>query len=196
MAEALLHKTKHMEDLSLHILDIVENSITAGATDIEIEIIEDIQKNLLTIRIKDNGKGMDEDTRKKALDPFYTTKNTRRVGLGLSMLAQAAEEAAGTFTIESALGKGTLITARFAYDHIDRKPIGNMAETIATCLVSTGAEVNLRYYHRKDGNEFVFDTKDIKRELDDVAINTPDIIAVLKGYIEEGLQKINKRSNK
>jgi anti-sigma regulatory factor (Ser/Thr protein kinase) len=193
MAEALLHKCERMEDLSLHILDIIENSIAAGATEIEIEITEDIQKNLLTTRIKDNGKGMDETTRKRAIDPFYTTKNTRRVGLGLSMLAQAAEEASGGLTIESELGKGTTITAHFVYDHIDRKPVGNMAETIATCLVSTNASTNIRYYHCKDGHEFVFDTKEIKRELRDVPINTPEIISILKQHIEEGLQTITKK---
>lgn len=196
MAEVLLLKSERMEDLSLHILDIIENSISAGATHIDIEINEDTKKNLLTIRIKDNGKGMDEATCKKALDPFYTTKNTRRVGLGLSMLAQATEEAAGTFRIDSETGKGTTITAQFVYDHIDRKPIGNMAETIVTCLVSTGAKADVRYRHRKDGNQFIFDTQDIKKDLEDVVLNTPEIIAVLKEYIEEGLQKINKRSSK
>ena len=185
-----------MEDLSLHILDIVENSIAAGATQIEVDIVEDTDSNLLIIRIEDNGKGMDEETRKKAVDPFYTTKTTRRVGLGLSMLAQAAEEAGGNFSLDSAPGRGTTITAQFVYDHIDRKPIGNMAETIATCLVSGGEAVNIRYRHRRNGNEFVFDTKDIKRELKDVALNTPEIIAVLKEYIKEELQKINKRSHK
>lgn len=196
MAEALLPKSKRMEELSLHILDIIENSITAGATNIDIEINEDTKKNLLTIRIKDNGKGMDEATCKKALNPFYTTKTTRRVGLGLSMLAQATKEAAGTFRIDSEAGKGTTITAQFVYDHIDRKPIGNMAETIATCLVSTGAGADISYRHRKDGNQFIFDTKEIKRELKDSALNTPEIIAVLKEYVEEGLRKINTRSSK
>ena len=182
-----------MEDLSLHILDIVENSLAAGATDIDITIREEIGKNRLTVIIKDNGKGMDETMLEKVLDPFYTTKNTRRVGLGLSMLAQAAEEADGNCTISSEPGKGTTITACFAHDHIDRKPLGNMAETIAACLVSIGARTNIRYCHHKNDAVFVFDTKEIRKEINGVVLNTPQVVSVLKQHIERGLEAIEKK---
>ena len=182
-----------VEDLSLHILDIIENSIAANATRIELEIEEKIAANLLIIKIKDNGKGMDAETMKKALDPFYTTKKTRSVGLGLSMLAQASQEADGDFKIRSEPGKGTDITAQFVYDHIDRKPLGNMAETIVACLVSLGPETNLRYRHCRETNEFIFDTSEVKKTLSGVAINNAGVISFLKKHLEDGLNAIKKK---
>ena len=182
-----------MEDLSLHILDIVENSIAAGATNIEVEIDERIAENLLIIRIKDDGKGMDKETLLKVLDPFYTTKKTRSVGLGLSMLAQASKEADGRFDIKSKPGEGTDITAEFVYNHIDRKPLGNMAETIAACLVSLESGMDLRYRHRRNNNEFLFDTKEIKKVLSGVAISNVEVISFLRQHIEVGLNQIAKK---
>jgi hypothetical protein len=182
-----------VEDLSFHVLDIVENSIAAGATRIEIHIEEKIRENSLIIKIKDNGKGMDKETLTKALDPFYTTKKTRSVGLGLSMLAQAAEEADGSFNIESSPGRGTSISAQFVYDHIDRKPLGNMAETILACLVSLGSGTDLIYSHSRNNNEFVFDTREIRKVLSGVAINNADIISFLKQHIKEGLNEITEK---
>jgi len=182
-----------VEDLSLHILDIVENSVAAGATNIEVEIDERITENLLIIKIKDNGKGMDKETLVKVLDPFYTTKKTRRVGLGLSMLAQASKETGGRFDIKSEPGEGTDITAQFVYNHIDRKPLGNMAETIAACLVSLESGMDLRYRHRRNNNEFLFDTKEIKKVLSGVAISNVEVISFLRQYIEVGLNQIAKK---
>ncbi len=139
-----------MEDLSLHTLDIAENAIRAGARKIEIGIFEDIKGNLLSIRIKDDGAGMDEETLKKALDPFFTTKRNRRIGLGLSMLAQAAKEAGGDIKLDSKIGKGTDVLATFRYDHLDRKPLGDMNETMAT-LIAGHPEVHFIYEHKKNG---------------------------------------------
>ena len=185
-----------MEDLSLHILDIIENSIAAAATSIELEIEERTMENKLIINIKDNGKGMDKDTLTKALDPFYTTKKTRSVGLGLSMLSQAAHEAGGVFNIQSEPGRGTSIHAEFVYDHIDRKPLGNVAETIVACLVRLGPHTDLRYCHRKNDDEFVFDTRETRKMLNGVPMNNAEVISFLKQYIEEALNDIEQRSNK
>jgi anti-sigma regulatory factor (Ser/Thr protein kinase) len=193
VVEASWRRRELVEDLSLHILDIIENSIAAGATSIEVQIEERITENLLIIKIKDNGKGMDKKKLVKALDPFYTTKKTRSVGLGLSMLAQASQEADGSFDIKSKPGQGTQITAQFVYNHIDRKPLGNMAETIVACLVSLGPGTDLRYRHCKDNNEFVFDTNEIRKVLSGVAINDAEIISFLKQHIEEGLSAITKK---
>ena len=139
-----------MEDLSLHTLDVAENAIRAGAGKIEIGIFEDIEGNLLSIRIKDDGVGMDEETLEKALDPFFTTKRNRRIGLGLSMLAQAAKEAGGDIKLDSKIGKGTDVLATFRYDHLDRKPLGDMNETMAT-LIAGHPEVRFIYEHKKNG---------------------------------------------
>ena len=123
-----------MEDLSLHILDIAENAIAARAKRIEISVVEEPREDRLTIEIQDDGIGMDEEVSQKAVDPFFTTRSSRRVGLGLSLMAQAAQEAGGSLRIESELGKGTKVTATFQYHHIDRKPLGSMVETMMTLL--------------------------------------------------------------
>ena len=150
-----------MEDLSLHILDIVENSIRAKASMVEIKVIEDIRKDLLTIEIKDNGQGIDEETIKKVIDPFFTTRTTRKVGLGLPLLSQAARESGGDVEIASKVGKGTKITATFGYSHIDRKPLGNMEITLIT-LIAGNPEVDFIYEHKSDELECHLDSKEIR----------------------------------
>ncbi len=158
-----------MEDLSLHILDIVENSIGAKASRIEIKVMEDIRKDLLTIEIKDNGQGIDEATIKKVLDPFFTTRTTRRVGLGLPLLSQAARESGGNIEIESEVGRGTRVKATFGYSHIDRKPLGDM-ETTLTALIAGNPEIDFIYEHKKDGSEYRLDTAEIRAEIKGSAI--------------------------
>lgn len=119
-----------MEDLSLHILDVAENSIAAGAKRIEIRIIENAKKDLLSIEIEDDGRGMDEETLKKVFEPFFTTRKTRRVGLGLSLFCQAARETGGNVTIGSTIGKGTVVKATFKHSHPDRRPFGDIDKTM------------------------------------------------------------------
>lgn len=168
-----------MEDLSLHILDIVENSVRAGADMIEIRVCEDKEHDLLSIEIIDNGKGMSKDILKKATGPFFTTKRTRRVGLGLSLLKQAAEMANGKFSIESEEGKGTKVKATFQYSHIDRKPLGNIAQTIET-LVIGNPSVDFYYEYRKDGLLHTLDTKKIKKGLSEIPISSQKGIKILR----------------
>ncbi|MDP3011476.1 MAG: HAMP domain-containing sensor histidine kinase [Candidatus Hydromicrobium sp.] len=151
-----------MEDLSLHILDIVENSIRAHAKKIEIKIIEEKKKDLLTIEIIDDGKGMDRKTLKNVLDPFFTTKNTRKVGLGLSLLAQSAEESGGSIEIESKPGQGTKVKATFGYSHIDRKPLGDVHESLKV-LITANPDINFIYEYQKDDVGYRLDTKEIKK---------------------------------
>ncbi len=160
-----------MEDLSLHILDIVENSIRAKASRIEIKVIEDIRKDLLTIEIKDNGQGIDEETVKKVLDPFFTTRTTRRVGLGLPLLSQAARESGGDVEIESKVSRGTRVKATFGYSHIDRKPLGNMGATLTT-LIAGNPEVDFIYEHKNDELEYRLDTKEIRTRIKRRAIGS------------------------
>jgi len=152
-----------MEDLSLHILDIVENSIAAMAKRIEIRIDEDRARDLVAIEIKDDGKGMDEQTVKKALDPFYTTRTTRRVGLGLSLLAQAAEDSEGTFDLSSSPGKGTTVNATFRLSHPDCKPMGDIGQTIQV-LVMSHPEIDFLYEHKSDNSTYRFDTREVRKE--------------------------------
>jgi len=138
-----------MEDLSLHLLDIMENSIAASASRIELTIAEDTLGDLLSLEIRDNGKGMDAEAQSKALDPFYTTRTTRRVGLGLPLLAQAARQSGGTFELISEPGKGTTVKVAFQLSHPDMKPLGDIAETLRTILVSR-PELDLRFRYTQD----------------------------------------------
>lgn len=146
----------------MHILDIVENSIAASAKRIEIRIYENQAKDLLMIEIKDDGRGMDEQTLKKSLDPFFTTKKTHKVGLGLALLAQATRESGGNIEINSAPDKGTTINATFCYGHPDRKPMGDIDETIRTIIVGNPG-IELLYEHKKNNSVYRFDTREIKR---------------------------------
>jgi hypothetical protein len=178
-----------LQDLSLHILDVAENSIAAGATEIEIIIDEDTKRNVLLLTIKDNGRGLDAEARAAVLDPFYTTKG-KRVGLGLPMLAQSAREADGELTIESEKGQGTMITARFVHDHIDRRPLGDIAETLIALITAGGLDIDILYEHSKDGDGFILDTKEVKQGLQDVPINDPEVLNFLKETIIDGLEEL------
>ncbi|MFQ5853831.1 MAG: ATP-binding protein [Candidatus Binatia bacterium] len=139
-----------MEDLSLHLLDIAENALAAGAGRIAIRIFEEPKEDVMIIEIEDNGRGMDERAVNRAFHPFYTTKPEKRVGLGLPLFAQAAREAGGNLEIQSAPGANTVIRARFQLSHPDLKPLGNMAETLATLAVGH-PEVQFVFEHRQDG---------------------------------------------
>jgi signal transduction histidine kinase len=138
-----------MEDLSLHILDIVENSLSAGASWIKISLVEDTRKDLLLLEIQDNGKGMDAAMQGQALDPFYTTRSTRRVGLGLPLLAQAAQQCEGRLDIRSEPGQGTSVKALFRLSHPDLKPLGDISETLRTLLVGR-PDLDLHFEYRQD----------------------------------------------
>lgn len=173
-----------MKDLSLHILDIAENSVAASANKIEIRISEDKKKDLLSVEIIDNGIGMDKDTRKKALDPFYTTKTVRRFGFGLSLFREAAKAANGHFSLQSERGEGTRIKVDFQFSHIDRKPLGDMGQTIIT-LVIGNPEIDLIYVHKKNSHKYSLDTRKIKARLKGTPINSPAGIRMIRDDLKK-----------
>lgn len=179
-----------MRDISLHILDIAENSVKAGAKNIIIKIDEDEKKNLLTLEISDDGSGMKKEFAKKAANPFVTSRTTRKVGLGISLLKNAANAAEGDLKILSEENKGTKIKAWFKYNHIDRKPIGNIAETIIS-LILMSPGINIKYTHRKNDEEFEFDTKEIKKQLDVITLNNNEILKELKVLINNKLKELS-----
>ena len=179
-----------MEDISLHILDIAENSIGADATLITISVSEDTAKDLFTVEIEDNGRGIPEDIRSKVLDPFYTTRTTRKVGLGLPLLAQAARETGGDISVRPGSLSGTIITANFIKSHIDMKPLGDIAETLVV-LIAGNPQVEFLFTYSKDSNTFSLDTREIKKELDGVPINSSPVLTFLRNYIKTSLRDIN-----
>ena len=184
-----------MRELSLHILDIVENGITAGADCIHIFVEEARIEDLLTIKIKDNGSGMPAEKIEKLTDPFVTTRTTRRVGLGLSLLATAAERCGGKLKVETEPGVGTEIEATFGYNHIDRAPIGDMASTIMT-LVMGNPQTDFVYTHIINKDDFVMDTRELKEELEDDALANPVVIHHLTKSIRTSLEQMASSNDK
>ncbi len=179
-----------MKELSLHILDIAENSVKAKASKIEISVFEDTENNLLTIGIKDNGCGMSEEFLKKVKDPFSTTRTTRRVGMGLSLFEAAAQQCGGGLDITSKEGVGTEVLVTFTLNHIDRAPLGDMAGTMQT-LIGGSPDIDFIYRHKKDGAEVVMDTANIREMLSGVPLDTPEVILWIGDFINEGINELN-----
>jgi hypothetical protein len=149
-----------MPDLAMHILDIVENSTRAGAKNVSLGIVEDSGTNIMQILIIDDGKGMTQEELKRALDPFYTTKKERsKVGLGLPMLRETAEQAGGSVVVISAPGKGTEVRARMVLDHIDRPPLGDINETLKM-VITTNPGIIFDIAYTVDGETETFSTRD------------------------------------
>lgn len=178
-----------MKELSLHVLDLVENSIKAKAKLVKITVIEDLASNFLKIIIEDNGEGMEESLLNVVDNPFTTTRKTRNVGLGLSLMKAAALRAGGDLDISSQKGKGTKVVTTFTHDHIDRTPLGNMGGTIAT-LLSREEKIDYLYIHQTNNNKFTFDTREIKELLDGVSINTPEVILWIQDYINDNIKNL------
>ena len=180
-----------MRELSLHILDIVENAISADAHHIDLVIVEDLSANLLTITVSDDGRGMDAYAVERLSDPFYTTRSTRQVGLGVPLFVAAAERCGGELKVESAPGKGTTVAATFQHDHIDRAPLGNMHSTLM-CILVRGMAFDLHYTHRVGDCVFELDTREIKQELGNVPLSYPGVREWLSDYIIQGEQQLKE----
>jgi len=151
-----------MEDLSLHILDIVDNSLRFEAKLVEISVVEDTEQDLLTLEIRDDGRGMDPEKCARAADPFFTTKPGRRFGLGLALLAQAAKEAGGELRVSSLPDAGTTVRVTFRWGHPDRRPLGDMSATLETLVVGH-PEVDFVYNHRRAAEITHFDTREVRQ---------------------------------
>jgi hypothetical protein len=170
-------------------MDIAENGISAGADLIELKVIENKSSNLLEISIRDNGRGMPEELINRALDPFYTTRTTRRIGLGLSLFRAASERCEGEFRIDSREGKGTEVFASFRLNHIDLAPLGDISRALIALIVGNPA-VDFVYTHQVEANEFELDTRSIKAELEDVSIGHPQVIKYLGESIRRSLAEL------
>jgi hypothetical protein len=180
-----------VRELSLHIMDVAENGLGAGASLVEVGVTERHETNRMEIRIRDNGRGIPADLLGVVTDPFYTTRKTRRVGLGLSLFKEAAKRCNGEFRIRSEEGKGTEVFAAFELDHIDLAPLGDMAGSL-TSLIVGNPEVDFLYIHDVDGRTFTLDTREVKRELEGVPISHPEVVRYMADSIREGIGEVRE----
>ncbi len=179
-----------MKEISLNILDVVGNSIKAKAERIDIWVAESISKDIMELSITDDGCGMAPEFLKRVSDPFTTTRTTRKVGLGIPLLKMAAESCDGSFSITSELGKGTKVSASFRLSHLDRMPLGDMAETMVT-LISADDSIRYVYTHQTDEGTFVMDTLEIRNTLgEEIPLSTPEILGWIREYVKENLENI------
>ena len=178
-----------MNDLALHLLDIVQNSISAGASLITILLDEQPLNDFLTLSISDNGKGMSAEQLSHVADPYFTSRTTRKVGLGVPLLKQSAEASGGKLVITSSIGVGTTTAATFGYSHIDRLPMGNMPNAIML-LVSANPSIDFVYTYRYNNENYIFDTKEVKETLESVPLNHPDVIKYLEEMIAENMKAL------
>lgn len=173
-----------MTEISLNILDVAENSTKAGATLVTITVDADIDADRLTVIIEDNGCGMSAEQVSRVTDPFFTSRTTRKVGLGVPFFKYAAESTGGSFTITSKVGVGTTVTAVFVLSHIDRMPLGDISTTIHTLIVyHPGTE--FVYHYRYKENSFTLDTREFREITGDVPFDTPEISSYILEYLQE-----------
>lgn len=175
-----------MRELSMHILDLAQNSIAANARRLNIEVCAETAADRLSISITDDGIGMEPDLLAKAKDPFTSTRRSRHVGLGIPLFAEAVRACDGRFAIQSAPGKGTYLVGTFRLSHIDRAPLGDIASTLIS-IVALNQDLALRYVQRVDDRVFVFDTEDLRGQLGEVPINEGPVLKWLREYIETGI---------
>lgn len=180
-----------MRELSLNVLDIAQNSIKANASLIEIELSESTEKKELLIGIYDNGKGMTPEQVQSVTDPFFTTRTTRKVGLGIPFFKMAAEMTDGSFGIESEVGVGTKVRAVFRTDHLDFTPVGDMCSTIVI-LITMNLSVDFVYKRKLDEKQFTVDTRQLKEILGDVPLNEPSIVSWLTDYIRDNTKQLTE----
>jgi len=173
----------------MHIMDIFQNSVSAKASMISIDVDEDTKKNSLRLTIIDNGCGMTDAIVKKVTDPFFTTRTTRKVGLGLPLLKQNAERTGGFFRLEAERERETRMTAQFVLDNIDRPVLGDIPGTVMLMVMSNPG-IGITYEHKKDGRNYVFSTKDVKEALGDIPLNEPSVYKYLREMITENLSEI------
>jgi len=177
-----------LRELALHLLDIAENSISAKARNITIEVAEEIDTDLLKLSVQDDGCGMDAETAAAVIDPFVTSRTTRKVGLGIPLLKEAAEACNGALQLESTPGKGTKISVQFQHSNIDRMPFGDLTTTWMHLLVANPG-VHWIFKYRFNENEFVFDDEPVKKELEGVPLSEPSILNCLREMLQSGLDE-------
>ncbi len=183
-----------MREIALHLLDIAENSVAAESNNISIHVHEDLFHDRLSACVIDDGCGMDAETAERVQDPFYTTRTTRKVGLGIPLLKLAAEMAEGSFSLQSETGKGTWVEAEFRHSHIDLMPLGDLSSTFLSLLISH-PQIDWTFLYRvtdkdKKSRDFLFESAELKSELGDISLTEPEVLTFLRGIFEEGIEPV------
>jgi hypothetical protein len=187
-----------MREIALHLLDVAENSVAAESKKISIQVHGDLVNDTLIASVIDDGHGMDAETVQQVQDPFYTTRTTRKVGLGIPLLKLAAEQAEGNFRLQSEPSKGTRLEAEFRHSDIDRMPLGDLSSTFLTLLIAH-PEIDWTFTYQvteKDGQirDFLFESAELKSELGDLSLTEPEVLTFVRGMIEEGIQAVALQS--
>lgn len=178
-----------MKEISLNLLDIAQNSVSAGATLIELTVRESQAEDIVLMSVADNGKGMSPEFLARVTDPFTTTRTTRPVGMGLPLLKMEAEMTGGGLEIKSELGRGTTVTATFRRSHIDTPPLGDLKGTVVT-LIQGSPDINFVYRRETDHGQFVLSTEEMREELGGIPLDEPEVLAWIGEYIEENEQSL------
>lgn len=178
-----------MRELSLNVLDITQNSVSAGASLIEIAVTVDRKNDVMRIAISDNGRGMTPEQVESVRDPFFTTRTTRKVGMGVPLFKMAAEMTGGSLDIRSAVGQGTTVSALFHPSHVDCTPLGDMCSTICT-LIRMNPQLDFVYSYTVDEKSFTVDTRELKQILEGVPLDTPDVMLWIQDFISEQTENI------
>lgn len=180
-----------MREIALHLLDVAENSVAAEGKEISIHVHENLFNDRLSASVIDDGRGMDAQTLERVQDPFYTTRTTRNVGLGIPLLKLATEQSDGSFSLQSEPGKGAWLEAEFRHSHIDRMPLGDLASTFLTLLISH-PQIDWTFLYRvtdkeNHSHDFLFESAELKNELGDISLTEPEVLTFLRGAFEEGI---------
>ena len=178
-----------MRELSLNVMDVAQNSVRAEASLVRITVEESDKDDRLTIVIADDGCGMTEDQVRQVIDPFFTTRTTRKVGLGVPLFKLSAEQTGGSFDIQSKVGEGTTTTASYVKSHVDMTPLGDIDSTVKI-LIQCNPQIDFVFTHSTDTGSFTLDTRELREVLGDVSLDTPDVLEWIGQYLEENTQNI------
>lgn len=178
-----------MRELSLNVMDVAQNSVRAEATLVRISVTESDKDDRLTIEIADNGCGMTQEQVQQVIDPFFTTRTTRKVGLGVPLFKLSAEQTGGSFDIQSEKGVGTTTTASYVKSHVDMTPLGDINSTVKI-LIQCNPQIDFVYTCTTDNGSFTLDTRELREVLGDVSLDTPDVLLWIGDYLEENTKNI------
>jgi len=173
-----------MREVSLHILDLARNSIEAGASSVRVTVVESAAEDRLTVQIEDDGRGMDAEMLERASDPFFTTRTTRRQGMGLSLFRAVCERCEGSMTLESEPGGGTRVSGWMRLSHLDRPPLGDVGAVVQG-LACEWPRVRVCYEHRVGDRRFAVDLVELQDELGDVPVSSPVVLSWLADHVRE-----------